>query len=296
VAVMRSLRFYIKVTVYKVYPKSRKWKMMRSKDSVLADDEEVFEDLGVRETRRHRFRKTLLKVVPGSKKRADAGGAVRRKKKKEPDGDLEDLGLKESLRYRTKRKLKRLAIWAGVGVGLVVLFSVFKQDLIDLLHSNSVTWAIYTHISGQLENDTLLGLAYAGFFGALFFIMIPLEAVFFYYLAMDFNPWVVLIIMQLSSVLGLTADYLMGSMVGERTLIRYAAETFKKTEGAMENWGGIIVVVSNVIPFLPIQVISLGIGSTRFGLVRFVVLTFLGRLVYLMGLLYFADFFKAIFT
>ena len=294
VAFFHSFRFWTKMTVLRVYPKSRRWKMMRPKDPVYDDSEDVYGDLEVTESTRHRFRRTLLSLIPGGKK---APASVSGKKKdEEEDEDLRELGIKESLRFRVKRKLKKLAIWAAVGVVLVVAFSIFKQDVINLLRKNTVTWAVYTHIAGQLEKDTLLGLAYAGFFGALFFIMIPLEAVFFYYIALDYNPWVVLAIMQISSVAGLTADYLMGSMVGERMLLRYAAQTFKKTESAMENWGGAIVMVCNVIPFLPIQVISLGIGSTRFGLLKFLVLTFIGRLAYLIGLLYFADFFKALFA
>lgn len=294
VAFFHTFRFWTKMTVLRVYPKSRRWKMMRPKDPVYDDSEDVYGDLGVTESKRHRFRRTLLSLIPGGKKTpASVSG---KNKVEEEDEDLRELEIKESLRFRVKRKLKKLAIWGAVGVALVVAFSIFKQDIIDLLRKNTVTWAVYTHIAGQLEKDTLLGLAYAGFFGALFFIMIPLEAVFFYYIALDYNPWVVLAIMQISSVAGLTADYLMGSMVGERMLLRYAAQTFKKTESAMENWGGAIVMVSNVIPFLPIQVISLGIGSTRFGLLKFFVLTFIGRLVYLIGLLYFADFFKALFA
>ncbi len=294
-AFFHGLKFRAKLTVGKVYPRSRRWKMMRPKDPICDDYEDVFEDIGVKESSRHRFRRTLMAVVPGGKKRNGEFPRPKKKKRYEEYEELMEGELKESLRFRVKRKMKKLAVWAVVGLALVITFSVFKEDIIDLLSRNAVTWAIYTHISGHLSNNTLLGLAYAGFFGALFFIMIPLEAVFFYYIALDYNPWVVLAVMQVSSVTGLTADYLMGAMVGERTLLRFAAETFKKTENAMENWGGIIVLVSNVIPFLPIQVVSLGIGSTRFGLVRFIVLTFIGRLIYLMGLLYFADFFRAIF-
>jgi membrane protein YqaA with SNARE-associated domain len=304
VTVGTTLAYWTKITYYsvvRVLPGGRKKAASaRKRDGAAgrADhdaDLDYVDELGVKETFRHRLRRTLLKVVPGSKSRSIGADGGYSKKQKKVDEDLEDLGVRESLRYRVKRKLKVLAVWAGVGVAVVILFSLFKQDLIDLLRKNSVTWATYTHISEQVEQKTLLGLGYAGFFGALFFIMIPLEAIFFYYLALDHSPFMVITIMQVASVLGLTADYLMGSMVGERTLLKFAAEKFKKTEEAMENWGGIIVLVCNVIPFLPIQIISLAIGSTRFGAVRFLILTFLGRLIYLLGLFYFADSFKAIF-
>lgn len=293
VTLYANIRYWSKITWYRVFRGRRK---TRLSDHPEEKELDYLENLGVKESFRHRLRRNLLKAVPGGKKRRVVDGTAHAGGKKEPDEDLADLGMKESLRFRAKKMLRKMGIWAGVAVVVVILFSVFKQDLIDLVHANSVTWAIYTHISEQVGEKTLLGLGYAGFFGALFFIMIPLEAIFFYYLALEHSPFWVITIMQVASVLGLWADYLMGSLVGERTLLKFAAEKFKKTEAAMESWGGIIVLVSNVIPFLPIQIISLAVGSTRFGAIRFLVLTFIGRLIYLLGLYYFADTFQALFA
>ena len=198
----------------------------------------------------------------------------------------------QSEKKRKKSRLGRLFFWLAVLGALYVLFLIFKDDLLALLQKNDTAWAVYTHISDQISEKTLLGLAYAGFFGSLFFILIPLEAVFFYYLALPHHVVFVITIMLVSSVLGLAADYLMGRLVGEGILMRYAEERFTKTKQSMEKWGGAIVILSNIIPFLPVQIISVVVGATRFGLKKFLFYTVIGRGAYLILLWYAADCFQ----
>ncbi|MBU1244982.1 VTT domain-containing protein [Myxococcota bacterium] len=198
----------------------------------------------------------------------------------------------ENPRKKKKNRLGRLFFWLAVLGGLYVLFLFFRDDLVQLMRRNATVWAVYSHIADQISEKTLLGLAYAGFFGSLFFILIPLEAVFFYYLALEHHAALVILIMLFSSVLGLALDYLMGRLVGEGLLMRYAEERFTKTKRSMDRYGGTIVIVANIIPFLPVQIISVVIGATRFGLRKFLLYTLVGRGAYLVLLWYAADFFK----
>ncbi|PKN45324.1 MAG: hypothetical protein CVU59_09385 [Deltaproteobacteria bacterium HGW-Deltaproteobacteria-17] len=193
---------------------------------------------------------------------------------------------------KKKTRLGRLFFWLAVLGGLYVLFLIFRHDLVQWMRGTPAVWAVYSHIADQISEKTLLGLAYAGFFGSLFFILIPLEAVFFYYLALEHHAALVVLIMLFSSVLGLAVDYLMGRLVGEGLLMRYAEERFTKTKRSMDRYGGFIVIVANIIPFLPVQIISVVIGATRFGLRRFLIYTLIGRGAYLVLLWYAADFFK----
>jgi uncharacterized membrane protein YdjX (TVP38/TMEM64 family) len=64
----------------------------------------------------------------------------------------------------------------------------------------------------------------------------------------------------------------------------------------MEKYGGFIVIVANIIPFLPVQIISVVIGATRFGLRKFLIYTLIGRGAYLVLLWYATDFFKKILS
>ena len=199
---------------------------------------------------------------------------------------------KMSIRGRLKRRMRKLIIWLLVIGALFGVIILFQDRIVGLLRHSPTTWAIYSHISAQISAKTLLGLFYAGLFGALFFIMIPLEAVFFYYLGLSYHPMIVVTVMWISSLIGLTIDYLIGAAVGEQILARFATEKFLRTRAAMERWGGLIVVVSNLIPFLPVQFISLGIGATRYGLRRFFFYTMVSRFAYVLALWLSADYFR----
>ncbi len=206
--------------------------------------------------------------------------------------DVSDKTPEPGRKEKLKKKLRKLFFWLLAILALYLLFLYFKQDILDLIKSNYYTWVVYSHITMQISEKTLLGLAYAGFFGSLFFILIPLEAIFFYYLALPHHAILVVVIMLVSSLFGLAVDYLIGRLVGEGLLMRFAEAKFLKYKRAMEKFGPGIILVSNIIPFLPVQIISLIIGATRFGLKRFFIYTLIGRGAYLIGLYFTADFFK----
>ena len=193
---------------------------------------------------------------------------------------------------KAKRKLKKLVVWLAV-IGLFfLLISLFQDELVALLRKSPFLWSVYSHVAEQVEGRTLLGLVYGGFIGALFFVIVPLEPLFFYYLSLDYSAAWVIVLMLVSSVLGLFVNYLIGAAVGGTLLTRFARERFEKVKRSMERWGGGLVFLSNVVLFLPVQVLSLVIGATRFGARRFLLWTFAGRTVYLVMLYYAADFFS----
>lgn len=193
-------------------------------------------------------------------------------------------------RERATRKLRKLLLWLGVFGLFFLLISIFQDDILGLIRKSPALWSVYSHIAEQVEGRTLLGLFYGSFIGALFFVVVPLEPLYFYYLQLDYSPVWLILLMLVSSVLGLFVNYLIGAAFGSTLLARFAPERFEKVNRAMERWGGGIVFLSNVVLFVPVQVISLVIGSTRLGARRFLLWTFCGRLVYLLMLYYAADF------
>ena len=183
-------------------------------------------------------------------------------------------------RSRPKMSLRGIVL-SLFGLGVYLL----EQNLEAIARRNPISWHIYEHMAHHMGHHTYLGLFYTSFLGALFFVFIPLEAVFYYYLALPRWPGGVLLGAWLGSVLGLFADYLIGALVGQKLVARFWPEQFLKTKRGMERWGALIVVVSNLVPFLPVQFISLAIGATRFGARRFVLYTAVSRLAYLALLL-----------
>ena len=222
--------------------------------------------------------------ISGERKSVEAVGTTGTTDTKDAtqDRSTPTLEVTETRRARAKRKLKKLIFWLALFGVIFLLISLFQKQIVALIKMNKVTWAMYSHIAEQIEGKTLLGLWYAGFFGALFFIIVPLEPIYFYYLSLDHSPFWVITLMQLSSVLGLTVDYIIGAALGENVIARFARERFNRLHLTMERWGGMLITISNIIPFMPVQIISLLVGSTRYGLRKFFVYTFIGRLFYLL--------------
>ena len=85
--------------------------------------------------------------------------------------------LKSKFYHKAKEKTKAIAIKlliiALVLLGLYLLFLWLKPYLIAFLGRHPWLNAIYSHIVYQIAQKTYLGLFYASFFGAIFFITIP---------------------------------------------------------------------------------------------------------------------------
>lgn len=177
-------------------------------------------------------------------------------------------------------------------VGLVILGVLvasvyfFRDELLALLQKNDTLWTLYLHVSHQLHNKTLLGLFYAGFFGSFFFIFIPLEPLYLYYLSLDYFAIIVTMIMITSSIGGLVFDYGCGRILGRFLISRKDKEKFEKRKKRIERFGGFILLLTNIIPFLPVQWVCVFYGGVHYNFKKFLIYTFVGRSAYIFFLWY----------
>ncbi len=181
---------------------------------------------------------------------------------------------------------RRLLAWAVFAGLLLAAWYFFRDDFLLLLQRNETLWQVYLHISHHIGNHTLLGLAYAGFFGSFFFIFIPLEPLYLYYLSLDHPAIFVTIIMIVSSIAGLVFDYGFGRLAGRWLFYRKNKEKIEKIEKRAERFGGLFLLLSNIVPFLPVQWICVFYGAFRYNFRKFMIYTFLGRSAYILFLWY----------
>ena len=195
---------------------------------------------------------------------------------------------KKHKQSKADKWFNKIVFWLFVGAIIFTVYYYYQGQILALLQKNPTIWKIYSHISAQITGKTLLGLGYAGFFFSLFFIFIPLEPIYLYYLNLEYNPMFIIFIMLIASTVGLTINYLIGALIGKRLLAKILK--YKKFHEVIEKWGGAIIIAVNVIPFFPVQIFSLIIGSARIGVKKFFIYTLLGRFVYLMLLLVSANY------
>jgi len=173
---------------------------------------------------------------------------------------------------------------------LILVFSVvyigylyFQDKAIEILRMNPYVWSFFTHITREISKRTLMGLFYASFFGSLFFIFLPIELLFLYYLALGYSVPLVIALVMIGYLMGLSIDYLFGFVVGAKMLKFFLRTKFDKFHNMTSKWGAAVVLIGNIIPF-PIQPASVVIGSAKYSFKKFFLLSLLGVFVKLFAL------------
>ncbi len=179
---------------------------------------------------------------------------------------------------KRKRYLK-WAFWILVAVALYFSFDWLSGQLLHLLQQNPTVWSLYLAVEAEIESKSLLGLFYAAFFGALFFVALPVELIFIYYLGLNYYFVQVLTITLLGNLLGITLDYFIGWLIGPKVLQWFMkAETYHAFQRKIDKAGIFIVIVGNIIPF-PIEPLTVFLGAVRYGYFRLMLFTAIGKLV-----------------
>jgi len=174
---------------------------------------------------------------------------------------------------------------------IYIAYLFFQDEILAILQMNPYVWAVVSHIFEEISERTLAGLFYAAFFGSLFFIFIPLEALFLYYISLQLPMPLIITLTMIGVIMGLSLDYLFGFIVGARVVKAVIGDNFDKFHKKIKKWGGVIVFFGNVIVF-PIQPVSVVIGTAKYSYKKFVILTAAGLFVKLIGLIFLSSYLK----
>jgi len=179
---------------------------------------------------------------------------------------------------KRKRYLK-WAFWILIAIVLYFSFGWLRDQALLLLQQNPALWSVYQAIAAEIESRSLLGLFYAAFFGALFFVALPVELIFIYYLGLNYYFVQVLVITLVGNLLGIAFDYFCGWLVGPKVLQWFMKkETYSVFQRKIEKAGAFLVIVGNIIPF-PIEPLTVFLGAVRYGFARLMLYTVIGKVV-----------------
>jgi membrane protein YqaA with SNARE-associated domain len=182
-------------------------------------------------------------------------------------------------RHRLSNKRRQYLRWGfWVSVILILYFSLswLVSQALFLLQLNPDVWSLYKGVESEVASRSLLGLFYATAFGALFIVALPVEVVFLFYLGLDYPVLPLIAIAVAGSVVGNVANYLIGWLIGPKPVKAIVKEKYGTFHRKMEKAGPFIIIVGNIIPF-PSDLFSLFIGTVRFGLLRMMLYTAIGK-------------------
>ena len=204
---------------------------------------------------------------------------------------------KESKKKPAKKKksLKWIVI-----ISIIVLLYFFYTPISlwfqAFLEQNPTLHSYYLYVQGQITNLTLTGLFFFSIMGSLFFLVIPSEATFIYYLTNTDHTifWIILIGVG-GNVIGMLFNYGFGRLLGQKVLkFFFGVKEFYTYKDKIDKYGGYLLLIGNIIPG-PIEFISVFYGGFKYSFPKYFYLVMMGRLIkYLLLLIAFLYFWDSI--
>lgn len=180
---------------------------------------------------------------------------------------------------KKRRKHWKWVFWITVILVLYFGFNWLVGHAEALLALNPTVWSFYLSLKAEVIAQSLLGLFYIAFFGALFFLPLPVEGVFIYYLTTTAHaPLALLVVALVGNLLGIIIDYAIGWLIGPRILRWFMRDRYDTFCRRLNKAGSFIVVIGNIIPF-PIEPLTLVLGATRYGFIRLLIFTVIGKVI-----------------
>lgn len=182
--------------------------------------------------------------------------------------------------YNLARKL-RFAIIVFVLIALVM--TLFAGYILFLKESNFFLFemmrSLVMHIKGNIAQNTLLGSFYVALFGGLFFVTLPLEAIFVNFLREGSSPYLLIVIYLFGFIVSYTINYLIGQKLDTFSKKIISPKKFYKIKGIINKHGALAVFGFNLIPFFPSQPLATILGVFRYNKTKFYLFFVLGQLV-----------------
>lgn len=165
---------------------------------------------------------------------------------------------------------------------IVILYFTYNNIILfflNLLNSNPQLYAMYLYMESQIQNNTFPGLFFMSFLGSLFFLSLPAEILYIYYLSnVDKSFLILLTIMVIGNTVGFVFNYLCGFIVGERILSMIFKKSYFKYKNFIDKYGGYFLFFGNILPG-PVELLSIFYGGFRYSFKNYIYLCFMGRLV-----------------
>ena len=128
------------------------------------------------------------------------------------------------------------------------------------------------------KTESIFSFALIHFSGYLFFLLMPVELVFIYYL--PFYPGVKLVAVALgTAIVAQCFDYFIGKLISPQKILNLMGERrIEKSKGYIQKFGLLTIFIFNLFP-LSSPVVALVAGMIRFDFRKFITVSSLGLLL-----------------
>ena len=130
---------------------------------------------------------------------------------------------KKQNKIRRSQKLKpyKYTVIITIIVLIYLFYNIILETFFTFLAKNPTLYSYYLYIESQITNLTLTGLFFFSILSTLFFLILPSEATFLYYVGFtDHFVGFILLFCVLGNAVGMTLNYFFGRVLGERILLK----------------------------------------------------------------------------
>lgn len=130
---------------------------------------------------------------------------------------------------------------------------------------------------GAEPNVVSFGITH--FAGYLFFLVMPVEGLYIYYLTEFLDPVQLTVIAITTALLAQTIDYYCGYLVSERAIQYFISrDKYVKAQGYIKKYGNATILVFNLFP-LSSPIIVLASGMLKYPFRKVLLFSFIGLLI-----------------
>ena len=193
------------------------------------------------------------------------------------------------VKHKKKPKVSwKLILFFILAVGILLAYYNWSFVL-SLIEKQPTLFSIYSFIKTQVDNRSYLGMAIVSSISGLFFIVIPIEPTYLFFLSLGKNPLLVTLTIVCSFILGLCFSYLLGLLLGKRFLERKHKSKLEKLTKITEKYGALFLLIA-IMFFLPVPFIVFVYGALRYNFRRMVKYLFIGFSLKFVALFFLKDY------
>ena len=181
----------------------------------------------------------------------------------------------------TEKEKKKLKFWTIVLFILLIylFYELILSQFQELLKLNPTIYQAYLSIQSEIANNTVKGLFFVAIFGSVFFLTLPSEALFIYFLSSTSHPpFIIILGMLFGNLVGLSFNYFFGWLMKGWFLEKLFSKNYDKYSDIVNKKGAIILFVGNIFPG-PVEALTVFYGGFRFQFSKYIYFCLMGRLI-----------------
>lgn len=136
-------------------------------------------------------------------------------------------------------------------------------------------------LTDLIHNYGLLGLFFTSFLSSTIFFPIPAEPFIFLVNSIEKNPYLIVFIATLGSLLGTSLNYYIGFLGAKAIKKRVSKEKLEEARRLTNKygWPGLLFIIAIPIPGIPVDPITIFPGIARMNFFLFAIVVFFGKLI-----------------